>query len=156
MSNLVEHARRELDRVESDPWMKDGLIKVIQAFADMGHSGGSASVAIPLLNDLLRFKNLSPLTDDPDEWIDQTQYANGKVRLWQNKRNSEAFSVDGGKTYYLLSENEMRGIGNLIFHEAEESGKWHASVFHSEDDHSTHGHVAPSSLGGIVDSPGHD
>ena len=129
MSNLVDHARRELERVESDPWFIDGMLKVVAAFAEMGHSGGSAEIAIPMLNDLLQYKNLSPLTDDPEEWIDQTAMtATPNVSLWQNKRNSEAFSLNRGKTYYLLSENNERGLDDLIFHESEDHTKGRARV----------------------------
>lgn len=106
MSNLVDHARREMELFETDQNFIDGMCKTIQAFADMGHSGGSASIAIPMLNDLLQWKNLSPLTDDPVEWTDQSDVSG--TPLWQNVRNSEAFSEDGGKTYYLLSEIEDR------------------------------------------------
>lgn len=102
-SNLVLHARRELELVGEDILTINGLCRVIQAFADMGHSGGSASVAIPMINELLQFKNLTPLTDDPNEWVDQSEYTPGNP-MWQSNRNPEAFSQDGGKTYYLLSE----------------------------------------------------
>lgn len=104
MSNLVDHAKRELEIVGEDPETISGFLRVVQAFADMGHSGGSASVAIPMLNELLQFKNLTPLTNDPEEWFyhDHTMW-DGKTGVWQNKRNGEAFSHDGGKTYYLLS-----------------------------------------------------
>lgn len=102
MSNLVEHARTELTRIGEEPETIEGYLKVIQAFADMGHSGGSASVAVPVINELLQFKNLSPLTDDPDEWFNVSDMAG--YESWQNRRNPEAFSNDGGKTYYLLSE----------------------------------------------------
>ncbi len=66
MSNLVEHARRELELVGEEEEFIEGYLKVIQAFADMGHSGGSASVAIPVIQTLLQFKNLKPLTDNPE------------------------------------------------------------------------------------------
>ena len=118
MSTLVEHALRELPRVESDPWLIDGLVKVVQAFAEMGHSGGSASVAIPMLNDLLLRKNLSPLTDDPAEWQDMSKIIGG-TPIWQNIRNSEALSLDGGKTYYLVSEIDGLEPENYIFHTTE-------------------------------------
>jgi hypothetical protein len=105
MSNLVDHARRELELIGEEPWIVEGLLKVVEAFAEMGHSGGSASIAIPMINSLLQFQNLSPLTDDADEWIRHTEEVWGaKGGVWQNKRNPEAFSNDGGKTYYLLSE----------------------------------------------------
>lgn len=98
MSNLVDHARRELELIGEEPATIDGYLKVVQAFADMGHSGGSASVAIPVLHELFQYKNLRPLTDSPGEWVDHGN------SLWQNTRNGEAFSSDGGKTYWLLSE----------------------------------------------------
>lgn len=103
-SNLVEHARRELELIGEDPEVIAGYIKVFEAFSDMGHSGGSASVAIPVINELLQWKNLKPLTDDPEEWIHIADEISGSENVYQNNRNSEAFSHDGGKTYYLLSE----------------------------------------------------
>ena len=103
-SNLVVHARDELNRIGEDPEFIEGYLKVMQAFADMGHSGGSASVAIPTIERLLQFKNLSPLTDDPSEWMDVSHMAPNDPPMWQSKRDFEAFSHDGGKSYYLLSE----------------------------------------------------
>ncbi len=109
MSNLVDHAKRELDILANkgghDEKLNRIIIECVEKFAEYGHSGGSASWAIPVLNDLLQFKNLSPLTDNPDEWM---QVGTGGLlyrgyNVWQNRRNSEAFSHDGGKTYYLLS-----------------------------------------------------
>lgn len=105
MSNLVEHAKRELELLGEEKEIIDGYLKVVQAFADMGHSGGSASAAIPIITQLLQFKNLLPLTDGPEEWHHHEAETYGVSEdIWQNKRNGEAFSHDGGKTYYLLSE----------------------------------------------------
>lgn len=108
-SNLVAHARRELRIIGEDPDTIRGLCKVVQAFADMGHSGSSAHFAAGYLEHLLRFQPLSDLTDDPAEWIDRHAEGMTKTPLWQSVRNSEAFSSDGGKTYYLLSEQEAAG-----------------------------------------------
>lgn len=104
-SNLVDHARRELELIGEDPEFIEHYIKVIRAFAECGHSGGSASIAIPVINALLRFKPLGPLTNNPNEWmkIDAAIWGHSEG-IWQCKRNPEAFSNDGGKTYYLLSE----------------------------------------------------
>lgn len=108
-SALVAHALTELEIIGEEPEITAMYLRVIQAFADFGHSGGSASVAIPVINELLQHHALSPLTDDPDEWLYHTPDvwgdAGGKG-IWQNRRNSEAFSEDGGKTYYLLSEGD--------------------------------------------------
>jgi hypothetical protein len=102
-SNLVDHARRELEIIGEEPETIEGYLKVIQAFADMDHSGGSASIAIPVINELLQFNNLGPLTDNPDEWMAISEEM-GFDNAWQSRRRSDAFSHDGGKTYYLLSE----------------------------------------------------
>lgn len=111
MSNMVDHAKRELELIGEDETTIEGYLNVIQAFANMGHSGGSASIAIPVLHELLQQKNLSPLTDNSDEWMFIAEDVWGtEGGVWQNRRNSEAFSNDGGKSYYLLSEggNDLR------------------------------------------------
>jgi hypothetical protein len=114
VSNLVEHARRELTLVEQGPdgnrAFADSLLRAVEGFASYGgHSGGSAAVAIEWLTRLLRFQNIAPLTDDPDEWM----HVGGDLwppdGVWQNKRCGEAFSHDGGKTYWLLSEGAHNG-----------------------------------------------
>lgn len=105
-SNLVKHAKQELVLIDSDDNDFDkSIIAAIRGFSTYGHSGGSAAVGVSMINELLQFHNLSPLTDDPKEWmkVDESDVA-GTDGCWQNRRNSEAFSTDGGKTYYLLSE----------------------------------------------------
>lgn len=111
MSNLVEHAKRELGIIGEDPDTIQMYVNVVQAFADFGHSGGSASVAIPVINQLLQFKNLAPLTNDPDEWNHISEDMAGNKNTWQSNRNPEAFSDDGGKTYYILSDRDKVGNG---------------------------------------------
>ena len=101
-SNLVAHAKKELALINEEPEIVEGYLKIVQAFADMNHSGGSASVAIVVINELLQFKNLTPLTNDPDEWCDVAEQSG--YTLWQNRRNSTAFSNDGGKTYWQLGD----------------------------------------------------
>lgn len=105
MSNLVEHAKRELTLIDNDEEFNNSIIKAVEGFASYGHSGGSAGAGIHILYDLLNFKNLSPLTDDLKEWIQHTEDVVGvEGGVWQSRRNSEAFSNDRGKNYYLLSE----------------------------------------------------
>ncbi len=105
MSVLVDHARRELELISETPEIIDVYLKVIQSFDELGMSGLSASVAIPTIMELLSLKNLSPLTDSPDEWAHHVENVwGGEGGIWQNRRNGEAFSMDGGKTYYLISD----------------------------------------------------
>ena len=102
MSNLVDHARRELAAIgETDEEFRDTILDMVERFSKFGHSGGSAAVMTSMLVELLQFKNLMPLTDDPAEWHKHDMV---EEPFWQNIRNGEAFSHDGGKTYYLLSE----------------------------------------------------
>lgn len=100
--NLVEHARRELELIGEEPDTIEGYLNVIRAFSAMGHSGGSASVAIPVIHDLLQYKHLSPITDSPDEWYDHGEMSG--TPLWQCIRNGALFSNDGGKTYYDVDD----------------------------------------------------
>lgn len=102
--SLVEHARRELELVGEEPEVIDWYCKVIESFNEFGHSGSSAEHTTRVLEQLLRYKNLTPLTDDPEEWADVTEYTAENTPLWQSKRNPEAFSTNGGKTYTLLTE----------------------------------------------------
>ena len=114
-SNLVRHAARELQLLGEEPTVVLGYLKMIQIFAEMGHSGGSASVFTPTLHRLMDFKNLTPLTDDPDEWVHHTEEVWGEPGgVWQNVRNGEAFSSDGGKTYTLLSDERVKGDSKLV------------------------------------------
>jgi hypothetical protein len=108
--NLVEHARKELillGQYEEDPEFSESLIKAVEAFASFGHSGGSAMIGAEMLYKLLKYENLSALTNDPGEWLDRTEYT-PENPLWQNIRNSSCFSTDGGKTYYSLEDNERK------------------------------------------------
>lgn len=101
-SRLVQHAERELTAIGEDPEFIDGYLQMLTIFAEMRHSGGSASVFIPTLNALLNFKNIGPLTNDPEEWMDVGEISG--FPFWQSRRCSDAFSTDGGLTYYLLSD----------------------------------------------------
>lgn len=107
MSNLVDYARRELELIGEEPDTIDSYLRVVQAFADMDHSGCSASVAIPVLQRLLSFKPLSDLTSDPAEWMNVSEAPGDEC--WQSRRDPTAFSSDGGLTYYLLEECDAAG-----------------------------------------------
>jgi hypothetical protein len=123
-SNLVSHARYELELIGEDPEFIKSYLVVIQAFADQGHSGGSASVAIPTINALLQFQPLSPLTDDPSEWNHVSEEVWGaEGGIWQSRRNFEAFSNDEGKSYYLLSESGIDPKNREPLHQSEKKEK---------------------------------
>jgi hypothetical protein len=105
-SNLVAHAERELELAEVEEDVRPSLVEAVGSFIRYGHSGGSASVCIPLLADLLQYRALSALTSDPSEWQDMSDFSGYPV--WQNVRDSQAFSEDGGRTYRLLCEERRK------------------------------------------------
>lgn len=104
MSKLVEHARRELALLGEDRKYAASLLAAVEGFASFdGHSGGSYLLGVEQLHTLLQFRSLAPLTDDPAEWEDRSEETGQP--MWQSRRNLEAFSTDGGKTYTLLYED---------------------------------------------------
>ena len=113
-SPLVDHARRELALIGEDQDVIDGIAKVIEAFAEAADSGGSPPFGIAYIEKLMRFEPLTPLTDDPAEWQDQTE-ASG-VPLWQSRRNPMAFSTDSGRTYTLLGEEPKTSYSGQPVH----------------------------------------
>lgn len=105
--SLVEHARRELKLFGEDKDTTDKVVSVVQAFADTGQSGGSAPFFLAYLEKLLRFEPLTPLTNDPTEWEDRSEMSS--YPIWQSVRHPAAFSEDGGKTYWLLTDRDAAG-----------------------------------------------
>lgn len=103
--NLVRHAVYELHRIGEDPDIIDWYVRVIREFASFRHTEGTLLAPLPVLAELLQLHPLTPLTDNPSEWIFHDEDIWGEAGgVWQNKRNGEAFSHDGGKSYYLLGE----------------------------------------------------
>lgn len=104
MSNLVNHAKRELallgyklpeEYEEGDPdkWICDNILELIEVFSQQGHSGTSASYTIGMFFKLASFEPIKPLTGEDSEWekID--------FQTWQNKRCSRVFKTADGKIF---------------------------------------------------------
>lgn len=106
-TNMVEHARRELEGIGEEPDTIDWYCRVVAEFASYGHSGGSAAVTADMLGRLLRYEALRPITSDPAEWVDVSEMSGSP--WWQNARDSRAMSHDGGQTYWLVNEREAAG-----------------------------------------------
>lgn len=101
-SNLVSHAKRELALLalidpgdEMQAQMNAHLVKIVRMFAEEGHSGFSASYATSVLEKLLRFEPLKPLTGEPEEWV-EVGAAMGGEPCWQNNRCSHVFKDETG------------------------------------------------------------
>jgi len=102
MSNYKDHAMTEF---RAAGWMNDSgfnnelqemicnhVLKLLEVFADEGHSGSSAPYAINMFKKLAAFEPLAPLTGEDWEWI---EVSNG---FFQNKRCSHVFK-ENGKAY---------------------------------------------------------
>ena len=93
-SPLEEHVRRELEKIDLPEEVKTNIRIIISLYSAYGYFGRTEHEVAEKIMSLVKFKNLSPLTDDPEEW-EQMQEG-----LWTNRRNGRAFSQNGGKTFY--------------------------------------------------------
>jgi hypothetical protein len=103
-SGLESFAERELSRLLGDPdgdgmqrEMNKHLLRMVRTFAREGHSGFSAGYAVSILQKLLRYEPIGPLTGDADEWIDVSEMSGGP--MWQNTRCSRVFKGADGRAY---------------------------------------------------------
>lgn len=115
--SLVKHAEEELRRAglfdtDSDygGMLGRSVMKMVEVFAAEGHSGYSASMALAAFNRVARFQTLTPLTNDPAEWMDVKEFDPSGPGVWQNRRDSSYFSNDGGKTGYSVDDPERKVI----------------------------------------------
>lgn len=128
--SLYKFAEHELDLIgltdedEINSAMRKHILSIIKIFADEGHSGLSAAYAISVLDKLLRFEPLTPLTGEDDEWTDVAEMNDGKP-LFQNKRCSRIFKDDSGSY-------DVEGI---VFHtwEMDEDGNPYQYSFTNSD-----------------------
>lgn len=105
MSNLEEHAKRELELAglfdkgsDYNGMIGKEVMKLVNTFKKAGHSGFSAQLTLQIFDKVARFKPLTAITDNPEEWLDISEMS-GKS-LWQNTRSPSLFSEDYGKTWY--------------------------------------------------------
>lgn len=90
--NELELAGYRADDTEEGPnkWMREGVLRLLEAFCEEGHSGSSAPYAIALFQRLASWKPLTPLTGEDDEW---NEVGDG---LFQNRRASNVFKDESG------------------------------------------------------------
>ena len=67
--SMVEYAKSELERIGKDKkGMQDAInkniLEIVEIFSNQGHSGFSAGYALNVLERLLRYKPLTPLTGE--------------------------------------------------------------------------------------------
>ncbi len=104
-SNLLKHARRELQLVgydlnqkEEDPnkWIVENVLELLTVFAKQGHSGSSAPYCIKYFEKLANFEPLTPLQGTDDEWNIISSDTSS-----QNKRCSHIFKSKNGIPYTI-------------------------------------------------------
>lgn len=97
--SLKSHAELEFECVgwdyedESNQWMRDNVLELIDVFAKQGHSGMSASYAISLFEKLARHEPLAPITGADSEWVEVGE------GVHQNRRCSHVFKEADGRAY---------------------------------------------------------
>jgi len=104
--SLLDHAERELDLMgmeddnDMNGMMRRHILHMVKEFSSEGHSGFSASYAIQVLEKLLKFEPITPLTGEDWEWNDVSEISGDT--LYQNarcghvfKNNEGAYDIDG-------------------------------------------------------------
>lgn len=108
MSNILAYAENELSLIgigedstdKMNKAMHDHILRMVEVFSEEGHSGFSAAYAIKILEKLLSYKPLTPLTGEDDEWTEVSENdEDGK--LFQNKRYFSVFKNELGKVWNI-------------------------------------------------------
>ena len=113
MSNLIKHAKSELTKAglfkkksDYEGMIGPAVMQLVRVFSKQGHSGFSAGLVRQIFVRVSSFKTLTPLTDDPKEWM----LVGRKPKTWQSRRMSSCFSEDKGKTYNDIDCGNRRKI----------------------------------------------
>ena len=98
---LLEHAEREMDLMgltddgDMNGMMRKHILLMVKEFTNEGHSGSSASYAIHLLEKLLKFEPITPLTGEDWEWVEVSNQS-GRKPIGQNVRCGRVFKDENG------------------------------------------------------------
>ena len=128
-NGLVLHAERELEillnqcedeeGIEMQKQINQDILAVVEVFSNQGHSGFSASYAIGMIQKLLSYEPITPLTGADDEWTqldynNDTKYQNKRCSRVFKDANGQAydiegkiFSDDGGKSWYQSKDSRV-------------------------------------------------
>jgi hypothetical protein len=107
--NIQEFAIHELDLADITdknpdiyPFLRTAVLDMIIAFGKAGHSGGSAAQTIAIINRILKFEPLTPLSGNDDEWLDCSDvYGKSDGSIFQNIRCPYVFKNDLGHAWVL-------------------------------------------------------
>ena len=122
-SALYEYAKKELERIEKGCEDEESLsmqqaidkniLELINVFSNQHHSGFTATYVIDILQRLLHYKPLTPLTGEDDEWEDVTSYGYD-TPTFQNKRCSAVFKDDKG-AYWVEGKIFSSDLGHTWY-----------------------------------------
>lgn len=122
-SALYEYAKKELERIEKGCKDEESLsmqqaidkniLELINVFSNQHHSGFTATYVIDILQRLLHYKPLTPLTGEDDEWEDVTSYGYD-TPTFQNKRCSAVFKDDKG-AYWVEGKIFSSDLGHTWY-----------------------------------------
>jgi hypothetical protein len=135
MSNIHNHALMEFRAAK---WLDDDgkyydemqeaickhVLKLLDVFADEGHSGSSAPYAVNVFRKLAMYLPLVPLTGEDWEWHKVSE------GVFQNKRCSRVFKQADrfdGQAY------DIDGIVFYEWHTDKETGEKHKSYYTSQE-----------------------
>lgn len=123
--SLLEHAKRELKlagydisdkgcEMHDDEESFKGYVnscarnayELIETLSKADHSGMSIGITLDIFNKLAKWKTLTPLTNNPDEWIQLSEWESVG---YQSKRNPSCFTSDF-KTYHDIDADENYDI----------------------------------------------
>lgn len=138
MSNYERHAMMEFRAAgwtdesgkfndEMQEMICKHVMKLLEVFADEGHSGSSAPYAINLFKQLASFEPVAPLTGEDWEWTDVSEYGGrDDGPLFQNKRCGHVFKDNDGAY-------DSDGIIWYDWHTDEETGEKYKTHFTSRE-----------------------
>lgn len=119
-SNIEELKRAGLFGSDSDygGMIGEAVKELLLTFQKQGHSGSSAQITAHLFYKLIKGEPLSPLTNDPSEWMEVTDNILQSRRVsnvFIDKDKSDkpytldgkAFSDDGGVTYFTNMKSRV-------------------------------------------------
>lgn len=116
---LENNCKDDEEALKMQKLVTKDIMEIFEIFRSQQHSGFSASYIIELLDRLLRYIPVSPLTGEDDEW-NKVEYTDDIC--YQNKRcpsvfkdssgkaynvEGRAFSEDGGRTYFTNKDSRV-------------------------------------------------
>ena len=123
MSNLEKHAWLEFkaagwidEKNQFEDEMQEAIckhvLKLIEVFADEGHSGSSAPYAIDLFKKLAMFEPVVPLSGEDWEWHEASEGVFQNIRCshvfkQKDRFDGQAYDIDG-KIFWEWAEYEGR------------------------------------------------